>query len=167
MAVQLRLSITEALYQVCEDNKGNGYDYKEGRWCAPLVREYLQHVTGEVAEEHKGEGMTEMTAMKFAIKSGGLMVIYQEWLDSLPMVFKDEPSNMEIGDIALVGGPECPPLISNFGTEYKCGKHRVLMGIVEGGGNLLHWTDKGLGILVSDWIPWTRVVYRPIIKKEK
>ena len=164
MAVQLRLTKQQALLRLYNDNHGKVYDYKEGLWCAPLVRDYLQHVTGEVAERHKGEDMTELTAMKFAIRNGGLMKIYQEWLDSLPMVFKDEPSSMEIGDVALVGAPECPPLVSNHGTEYTCGKHRVLMGVVDGGCNLLHWTEKGLGVLVSDWIPWTRVVYRPLVR---
>ena len=50
--------------------------------------------------------------MKFAIKNGGLLSIYKEWLDSLPMVHKDEPSSMEIGDIALVGAHRVSPLSS-------------------------------------------------------
>ena len=134
------------------------YSWEGGCNCASLVREYIQERTGIQVPPHFTEQISESDAFRVIVKTGGMLKMYSDNLDKIECL--ERVGDVQIGDIVVVGSPNAPILLSSKGTVYKFGRKKVLMGIVEPGGRLLHWTDKGLATAVSSWMPWIQAAWR-------
>ena len=170
----------DALQGVSRQFMGQPYQWGTERACSGLVRAYGRLACGATLPEQPYEAMGEREALKTAIRAGGLANVYRDALCTLedrslfhgwreiqiitlpldPAVKYKRRREFAVGDLVFVGHRDAPTMESNLGTTYRATDRHVLLGLIEPGMNVLHWTERGLSTLKTDWVPWVNAQFR-------